>query len=133
MTSPLKTLHIALWVVQVVLAATFAWAAVMKLSTPIPQLAVMWPWVGQVSSLLVKGTGIIDLLGGLGLVLPAALRVKPLLTPLAALGLVLLMVCAIVFHVMRGEAHLTGFNIVVVLLCIFVAWGRYKRAPVSPR
>lgn len=131
--SPGKGLRIALWAVQVLLAATLIWAAAMKLFAPVAQVAAMWPWAGQVSPLLLKGAGIVDLLGGLGLVLPGLLGIRPQLTPLAALGVLVLMVCASVFHVLRGEGNLIGFNIVVALLCGFVAWGRYKKTPVSSR
>lgn len=90
----------------------------------------MWPWAGQVSPSFVKFTGIIDLLGAVGLVFPALLRIRPWLTPLAATGIVLLMIAASIFHVSRGEASLIGFNIVVAAIAAFIAWGRYVNAPI---
>lgn len=125
--TPSKSRNILLWILQALLAATLLWAAFMKLSKSPQELAAMWPWAGEVSPTLVKLTGITDLLGGLGLVLPALLRVKPVLTPIAALGIVALMICASVFHIMRGEASQIGFNVVVAAIAGFIAWGRFGR------
>jgi len=118
-----KALNIAAWVGQVLLAVTLVWAAGMKLFQPIDQLAQMWPWTGD-NPTLTKITGVFDILGGLGLVLPAALRIKPVLTIYAAWGIIALMVAAIVFHVSRGEASQIGFNVFVVLLAAFIGWVR---------
>jgi hypothetical protein len=76
---------------------------------------------------------IIDLCGGIGLVLPALTRIKPGLTWVAALGCATLQVCAIVFHVSRGEAAVTPFNFLLVGLAMFVFWGRRTKAPIGPR
>ena len=121
-----KTMHILLWVLQVLLSATLIWAAFVKLFQPIEQLKVMWPWTGEVSPTVVKLMGIIDLLGALGLLLPSLFRFKPVLTPVAAIGIVLLMVSASVFHISRGETSQIGFNIVFGLLAAVVAYGRFK-------
>jgi hypothetical protein len=125
--TPSKALHISLWILQALLAATLIWAAALKLGKSPNELAAMWPWAGEVSPTLVKLTGIADLLGGIGLVLPALLRVKPVLTPIAALGIVVLMICAGVFHIARGEASQIGFNIVVAGIAGFIAWGRFRK------
>ena len=119
-----KALNIALWVVQLLLAACLVWAASLKLFQPIEKLAVMWPWAGQVSISLVKFTGIIDLLGGLGLVLPGLLKIKPRLTYFTALGIIVLMFVAGIFHISRGEGSQIMPNIVFALMAAFVAWGR---------
>ena len=125
--------HISLWIVQGILAASLIWAAGMKLFQPAETLAGMWPWAGQVPKGLLKLTGLVDLSAGLGLVLPALLRIRPKLTPLAAIGVVVLMVVASVFHISRGEGSQIGPNIVFALLAGFVAWGRYQKAPIPPR
>lgn len=129
--TPSKAWNISLWILQVLLAATLIWAAIMKLGKTPQELAAMWPWAGEVSPALVKLTGIIDLLGGLGLILPSLLRIKPVLTPVAALGLVALMICACVFHIMRGEASQIGFNVAVAGIAGFIAWGRLRKAPLA--
>jgi hypothetical protein len=120
-----KVLHVSLWIVQIVLAASLLWAAYMKLLQPIDQLAAMWPWAGQLPEAMVKLTGVVDLLGGLGLVLPAGLQIRPKLTFWAALGVLILMFVAGIFHLMRGEASSIGANIVFALMAAFVAWGRW--------
>ncbi|GAB4044511.1 DoxX family protein [Spirosoma litoris] len=130
---PSKALHITLWIIQVILAATFIWAATMKLFQPIDELANMWPWVGQIPVAFVKLTGLIDLLGAVGLILPAWLRIKPQLTPIAALGTVVLMICASIFHITRGEASVIGVNIVFAVLAAFIAWGRFTKAPITEK
>lgn len=130
---PSKALHIILWIAQIILAAILIWAAVTKWFTPAGKLAAMWPWTGQTSRTFVQFTGLVDLLGGLGLILPGLLHIQPKLTPTAAIGVVLLMVCAIVFHVSRGEASLIGINIVFAVLAAFIAWGRLTRARIQSR
>lgn len=126
-----KALHIALWVVQVVLAAGLIAGGFMKLFQPIETLAAMWPWAGEVPVALVKGTGIIDLLGALGIILPSLLRIQPKLTPIAAIGIVALMITASIFHIARGEASQIGFNVFFAGLAAFVAWGRLRKAPIG--
>ena len=132
-SSTSKVLNIILWIVQLLMAATLIWAACAKWAMPADKLTAMWPWTGELSRTLVKLTGILDLLGGLGLVLPALLRIRPMLTPVAAICLILLMICATVFHLARGEASSIGFNIVFALLAAFVAWGRLTKAQVSAK
>jgi hypothetical protein len=130
---PSKALHIALWVVQVLVATTLLWATAVKLFQPVGEVAAMWPWAGEVPVAVLKLTGVVDLLGGLGLTLPALLRIQPQLTPIAALGVVVLMVCASVFHIARGEGSQIGFNVVFAALSVFVAWGRFRKAPIAPK
>jgi hypothetical protein len=126
-------LDTGLWATQVLLALTFAGTGVWKLVTPIRHLAEMIPWAGQVSPGLLYATAVFDLLGGLGILLPSATRIRPGLTVLAALGCVALQASAVVFHFSRGEADHTPFNFVLVALSLFVAWGRRSRAPITPR
>ena len=124
-----KPLHIALWIAQALLALVFIGTGVVKLITPIATLAGMWPWAGAYPNLL-RLTGILDLSGGIGLVLPALTRIKPQLTLLAAFGCAALMVGAIVFHLSRGEGANTPFNLVMLALALFVSWGRRVKAPI---
>ena len=123
-----RGLSIGLWIVQGLLFALFAGTGVWKLVTPIPQLAAVFPWMGQVSPAFLHATALFDLLGGIGILLPALTRIMPSLTVLAALGCAALQACAIVFHISRGEAKATPFNFVLVLLSLFVFWGRRSNA-----
>src|SRR4051812_9075619 len=87
-------LHIGLWAVQILLGLFFAMTGFMKLTQPIDVLAVNMVWAGSVPSALVRFIGAAELLGGLGLILPSAARVLPVLTPVAALGLATIMALA---------------------------------------
>jgi uncharacterized membrane protein YphA (DoxX/SURF4 family) len=130
---PSKGIDIGLWIVQSLLALTFAGAGVWKLATPISALAAKMPWMGQVSPSFLYATAMFDILGGLGVLLPAIARIKPGLTVLAALGCAALQASAIVFHISRGEGANTPFNFLLVALALFVAWGRRSRAPIPSR
>jgi hypothetical protein len=119
-----------LWVVQGLLFVIFTGTAGWKLVTPRPVLAGMIPWAGEVSPAFFYFTAAADLAGGLGILLPSLTRIRPGLTVLAALGCAALQLCAVVFHVARGEAANTPFNVALVALALFVAWGR-ARAPAT--
>ncbi|WP_209403768.1 DoxX family protein [Pseudozobellia sp. WGM2] len=127
-----KGLNIILWVAQGLIALTLIWAGYAKLFQPIEETAQMLPWALENPGLL-KFTGIIDLLGGIGIVLPAALRIQPKLTVFAAYGTIALMIAASVFHISRGEESLIGMNIFFLVLAAFVAWGRTKKAPITAK
>ena len=126
-----KALHVALWVVQIVLFATFGVAGFMKLTQPLASLATAIPWTANVPGALVRFIGLSELLGALGLVLPAATRVKPWLTPLAALGLVTVMLLAAGYHLTRGEGVAAAApSLALGALAAVVAWGRGRSVPV---
>ncbi len=118
----------ALWVAQAVLALFLLWGAWMKLGMPLQEAVKMAPWVA-VHPGLAKFTGLVDLLGGLGIVLPALLRIQPRLSVLAAIGIIALQVLAMGFHLMRGEAMVLPMNVVLLMLAGFVVWGRTKAVP----
>jgi hypothetical protein len=130
---PSKALHITLWVVQILVAITLLWASAVKLFQPVGEVAAMWPWAGEVPVAVLKLIGAVDLLGGLGLILPALLRIQPRLTPFAAVGVVVLMICASIFHIVRGEGSQIGFNVFVAVLAAGIAWGRFGKAAIPTR
>jgi hypothetical protein len=80
----------------------------------------------------VRILSIIDLAGGVGVLLPALTRIKPDLTVPAALGCIALQICAMIFHISRGEIAATPVNLVLLTLVIFIFWGRL-RVPIAPR
>ena len=125
-----KALHITLWIAQVILAAMFLMSGFMKLSQPIDQLSKMLPWAAQVPEGLVRFIGVAEVLGAVGLILPSLLRIQPKLTPIAAVGLALVMLFAVVFHISRGETPMIGMNFVLIAIAAFIAWGRFKKAPI---
>lgn len=130
--APSKAWGISLWVVQVLVALGFGMAGFMKATAPLETLAANMTWVTAMPG-LVRFIGVAELLGALGMILPAATRLRPVLTPAAGLGLVIIMVLAALFHLTRGEFSAIGANAVLGLLAGFVAWGRLRKAPIAPR
>lgn len=131
--TPGKPFRVALWVAQGLIAVLFCMSAAMKLLTPIPELSAMMPWTGQFPVGIVRAIGMIDLAGGIGILLPALTRIRPRLTVLAAVGCVVLQVFAMSFHAYRGEFSVMPLNVVLFTLSVFVLWGRAKKAPIAPR
>jgi hypothetical protein len=131
--APGRPLRAGLWLAQILIFAAFGSAGLVKLLTPIPQLAAMMPWAGEYSESFVRLIGVIDLAGGIGILLPALTRIVPNLTVLAALGCSVLQVFALAFHLSRGEAAVTPLNVVLLALSVFVLWGRGRKAPIAAR
>jgi len=119
--------------VQIILAVMFGFAGAMKAATPMPVLLQKMAWVGSVPSGPVRFIGVCELAGALGLILPAATRIKPHLTALAATGLLAIMVLAVPFHISRGETKLIAAPATLGMLAGFVAWGRLRKAVIAPR
>jgi uncharacterized membrane protein YphA (DoxX/SURF4 family) len=128
-----RALDVTLWIVQVLLVVFFLLAGFNHGLLPIEKAAESSPWITDIPVWLARFIGFAELAGAMGLILPAATRVAPRLTPLAAAGLALIMVLAVPFHLTRGEADVIAFNIVPALLAAFVAWGRWTRAPIATR
>lgn len=118
-------MNIALWIVQGLLAAMFLLAGITKSTQPREKLAKQMPWVEDFSTPVVRLIGVSELAAGLGLVLPAATGIATVLTPLAATGLVVIMLAAMVVHGRRKEYQGIVFNVVLLLAAAFVAWGRF--------
>ena len=127
-----KAWHVSLWIVQTLLAAMFLMVGYMKTFTPIDELNKTVAIAAEMP-VLIRFIGMSELAAGLGLLLPAALRIRPQLTALAGAGLALVMVLAIAFHLMRGEYSAIGTNIALGVLAALVAWGRLYKAPIAPR
>jgi len=125
--------NVALWVAQVLLAGAFGMAGVMKMSMPIAELTEKLVWPGALPPGLVRFIGACELAGALGLIMPAAAGIRPMLTPLAAAGLATVMVFASVFHVARGEVRMLPVTLVLGTLAAFIAWGRARKAPIPAR
>jgi len=115
----------ALWIVQGLLAALFLWAGGMKLILPLEKLAGPIAMPG----LFIRFIGVVEVLGGLGLILPGLLRIRPGLASLAAAGLVIIMIGATWITLATGDAALALMPLVVGLLAAFVAYGRWRLAP----
>jgi hypothetical protein len=104
-------------------------AGVMKATQPREKLQTQMTWVEDYSGQQVKLIGVIELLGGLGLILPAWTGIAPILTPIAATGLAITMVLAGLVHLRRNEANRLPINIVLFVLAAFVAITRFGPYP----
>ncbi len=119
-------MNVVLWIVAGVLAAAFLGAGLMKLAQPREKLVESgMGWAGDFSPGVVKAIGALEVLGALGLILPAVFDVATVLVPIAAVGLVLIMAGAIVVHARRKETPMVVINLVLLVLALFVAWGRF--------
>jgi uncharacterized membrane protein YphA (DoxX/SURF4 family) len=125
-------MNIALWILQILLGVYFIFVGVSHFIVP-PGLPAMMSWMYELSPTLHTISGIAEILGGLGLILPSVTKIQPRLTPLAGAGLVLVMVGALTWHLQRGEPQNMGFNVFLALLAGFVAYGRWKLAPIDER
>jgi uncharacterized membrane protein YphA (DoxX/SURF4 family) len=130
--TPSKALHITLWVAQVALALAFGMIGVTKLTTSDADIIQQSGEIVEKYGVgLIRFIGIAEVLAALGLILPAALRILPILTPLASLGLAIIMGLATALHASKGEPIVT--QMVFLLLTLFVVWGRFSKAPISAR
>jgi uncharacterized membrane protein YphA (DoxX/SURF4 family) len=120
-------MNIALWIIQALLALLFLFAGGMKLIMPIEEMTGQIPMPG----LFLRFIGVCEVLGGLGLVLPWLLRIRPGLTPLAAAGLVIIMIGATATTIIIGQVATSILPLMVGILCFFVAYGRWRLAPAS--
>jgi DoxX-like family len=115
----------ALWIVQGLLALIFLFAGGTKLVLPLEALAGDVPLPGW----FIRFIGVAEVLGALGLILPGLLHIRPGLTPLAAAGLVLIMIGATVLTLASGTVASALFPLVVGLLAAFVVYGRWRLMP----
>jgi hypothetical protein len=119
--------NVVLWVVAGLLAALYLAAGGMKLATPREKLLENpnMGWTADFSDAGVKGIGAVEILGAIGLILPWALDIAPVLTPLAATGLAVIQIGAIIVHARRKETKALPMNVVLLVLAAFVAIGRF--------
>ena len=126
-------LNITLWVLQVVLAAMYIMAGVQKTFGDLEVVVKSIFWVAYVPAPLVRFIGTCELLGSAGLILPAALMIRPQLTTLAAAGLSTIMLLANLMHIYRGEYYVLPMTLLMFAMAAFVAYGRWKLAPFTPK
>jgi uncharacterized membrane protein YphA (DoxX/SURF4 family) len=122
-------LNYVLWIVQVLLALLFLFGGGAKLVLPPEVLKGPVP----IPVLFLRFIGVCEVLGALGLILPGLLRIRPGLTPLAAAGLVIIMIGATVVNLMSGTPAVALITLLVGLLATFVAYGRWQVIPHRPR
>ena len=115
--------EVVLWIISGLLAVAFLMAGVMKVMQPKAKLAENMTWVEDFSDNQVKGIGILEILGAIGLILPMLTGIAPILTPLAAVGLLLTMIGAVITHVRRGENQMAIPSSVLGILAAVAAFG----------
>ncbi|MET7481136.1 DoxX family protein [Streptomyces sp. NPDC005648] len=118
-------MNVFLWIVQSLLTAAFLAVGAMKIFTDKKKLASTFGWVEQFSDPAVKAIGALDALVGLGLILPGATDIAPVLVPWAALGGIALAGGGSVVHLRRSETPLAAVNLIYIALLALVAWGRF--------
>ena len=125
-------MNIVLWILQILLGLYFLAVGVMHFVIP-PGLPAQMAWMYELPAWLHWISGIAEILGGLGLILPGLFRIQTRLIPLAASGLALVMAGAVIYHVTRGEYQNILFNVILAALLVFVAYGRSRLAPLQDR
>ena len=125
-------MNIILWILQFLLGIYFFLIGVMHFIVP-PNLPPPMHWMYELPTWLHYFSGTAEILGGLGLILPGVTRIQTRLTPLAAFGLVLVMIGAVIYHIPRGEVTNLVTNIVLAALLAFVAYGRLRLVPLTDR
>jgi uncharacterized membrane protein YphA (DoxX/SURF4 family) len=119
-------MNVALWIVQIVLAMMMLMAGAMKVMKSKDELHEQMGWVEDFSENTLKAIGGLEVLGAIGLILPAAVTgIAPVLVPLAAVGLGITMVSATVVHVRRSEMPNVAITVMLLAMAVFVAWGRF--------
>ncbi|QOS81853.1 DoxX family protein [Paenibacillus sp. JNUCC31] len=116
-------MNIALWIVQGILGVGFIFSGWMK-AFQYEKAKKSWPWVNEVSKGLVFFIGVVELLGVLGIIVPQAANIAPGLTPIAAIGLAVIVLLGAIFHIWRKEYKEIGVNIVFLALAVLVVIGR---------
>ena len=126
-------MNLALWIIAIVLAVTFVGSGLLKLVRSKDQLVAsgFGGWAKDFSPSTIRLIGVAEILGAVGLVVPAVVHIAPILVPLAAVGLVLVMIGAAVVHARRKEAPFVAMNAVLLVLAVFVAWGRFGSYPLT--
>jgi DoxX-like family len=125
-------MNLALWIVAGLLAVAYLAGGGAKLIMTKQKIAAFGPsgrWVEDFSAGTVKAIGALEVLGAAGLILPAVLGIAPILVPLAALGLAIIMVGAAITRIRRREYKYLVGDLVYLALAGFVAWGRFGPAP----
>jgi uncharacterized membrane protein YphA (DoxX/SURF4 family) len=125
-------MNIVLWILQVLMGVYFVGIGAMHFILP-PGLPAQMSWMYELSPALHLFSGVAEILGGLGLILPGLTKIRTRLTPLAGAGLALVMLGAIVFHLQRGEAQNIALNVVIALIVGFIAYGRWRLRPLKER
>ena len=125
-------MNILLWVLQIFLGIYFIFTGVIHFIVP-DGLPALMAWMYELDPALHWFSGIVEIIAGIGLILPGLLKIQPRLTVYAALLLVATMLGATFWHLTRGETSNIGMNILLGVLAAFVAYGRWKLSPLPDK
>jgi uncharacterized membrane protein YphA (DoxX/SURF4 family) len=117
-------MNIVIWVIQGILAIMFIISGVMKTTQPKEKLVQKLPWVKDFSIQTVRFIGISELLGAIGVIIPYLTGIYPILTPIAAIGISIIMISASIYHYGKKEYKEIAFNFVLFALAIITAYSR---------
>ena len=120
-------MNVVLWIIQVLLALLFLFAGVTKLILPVEEMTKQMAMPGM----FLRFLGVAEVLGGLGLILPGLFRIKTWLTPLAAIGLMIIVIGATVLTLKMGGGAMALTPLAAAILCAFVAYGRWRMSPLA--
>ncbi len=118
-----------LWVAEIVLALLYFGLGAMRLVQPYTKLVRVLRWPADFPAWAVKLIGLAEILGALGLLLPAATDVAPILTPIAASALAVMMACAVAVHLRRKERQRVALPAILLAVNVFIAIGRFGPYP----
>lgn len=123
-------MNMLLWILAFVLAAVFVASGIAKLITARDQQIDRTPYVEDFPQSVIRGIGVLEILGAVGLILPALLGVATLLVPMAGAGLGITMVFAALVHIRRGDGFAAALpSIVLAILSVLLAWSRFGPYP----
>lgn len=118
-------MNVVLWILAGVLAVAMLGAGGLKLVTPKDGLADKGMELGELPAAAIKGIGALEVLGGIGLVVPALVNIAPVLVAWAAVGVAVMMAGAVVFHLRRKEIQGSLPAVALTIMAVVVAWGRF--------
>lgn len=122
-------MNIVLWILQILVGLAFIAAGILKATQPLDRLGQQMAWVKDTPPAMVRFIGVAELLGGVGLILPAATGILPWLTPVAALALAVVMVLAAGVHARRNEFNRIAPSLVLLVLAVVIVVGRFAIVP----
>ncbi len=118
-------MNTVLWIAQGLGAMMFMMAGMMKIRKPKEEMAKKMGWVEDFSQGQIKTIGMLEVLASIGLILPWGLDILSILTPIAAIGLAMTMIGAMITHAKRKESKMLMMNLMLFAIVVFVAYGRF--------
>lgn len=122
-------MNTVLWIVTILLAVLTFIPGIVKITAPREKLVENMPWVNDFNQNQLRAIGALEAAAAVGLIVPGIVGIAPILVPLAATGIVLIQLGAVVTHLKRKEGALISINVIMIAMAVFVAWGRFGSYP----